>query len=138
MSHQKKLVGAESRLGIFNAITVQLGTLVEDSPNNRHQMIASNMHSSSLLGWKEVGPHVDQRCRSIDSLQFFFDLTHLLKTTLLRQFQIDNHAIEFLAYTFINFSVVVHIDNHAHEFSTAGNIFTKLAYVVCSLYRDHV
>jgi hypothetical protein len=71
MSHLKKLVGAKSRLGIFNAITVQLGTLVEDSPNNRHQMIASNMHSSLLLWWKEVGPHVDQRCRSIDSLQFF-------------------------------------------------------------------
>jgi hypothetical protein len=85
MSHLKKLVGAESRLGIFNAITIQLGTLVEDSPNNRHQMITSNIYSSSLLRWKEVGPHVDQRCPSIDNLQyFFFDLTHLLKTSLLR------------------------------------------------------
>jgi hypothetical protein len=49
MNHLKKLVGAKSHLGIFNAITIQLGTLVEDSPNNRHQMTASNIHSSSLL-----------------------------------------------------------------------------------------
>jgi hypothetical protein len=44
-------------------------TLVEDSPNDRHQTIAPSIHMSMLILAQKVGPHVDPVNSSMDSLQ---------------------------------------------------------------------
>jgi hypothetical protein len=61
---------------------MQLVTLAEDSPYDRHQTIAANTHRSLLLWWKKGRPHVNRRSRSMDNLQ------EMLNTTSFQQFQI--------------------------------------------------
>jgi hypothetical protein len=69
ISQLKKLQVLIHQLCISNALSVQPFTLVEDRPNDRHQTIAANIHSSPLLWWKEVRPHVNRRSHSVDNLQ---------------------------------------------------------------------
>jgi hypothetical protein len=44
-------------------------TLVEDSPNDRHQPSTSNIHKISLILGQEKGPHVDPISSSVHNLQ---------------------------------------------------------------------
>jgi hypothetical protein len=52
ISHLKRLHGALFLLNITKSLSVQPATLAEDSPNDRHQTIASNIYSSPLLRWE--------------------------------------------------------------------------------------
>jgi hypothetical protein len=56
-------------LRILYSISMPLATLVEDSPNNRHQPSASNIHKLPLILWKEIGPHMDPMSSSVHNLQ---------------------------------------------------------------------
>jgi hypothetical protein len=58
------------RLCISNALSVPPSTLAEDSPYNRHQTVAANIHRLFPLLWsKEVRPHVNRKSCSMDNLQ---------------------------------------------------------------------
>jgi hypothetical protein len=85
ISQQKKLQVLKDEQGICNVISVQLATIAEYSPNNRHQTIASSIHGSPLLQRKELGPHVYRRSRSVDNLQknwFGIPVKHNIITTI--------------------------------------------------------
>jgi hypothetical protein len=44
-------------------------TLVEDSPNDRHQPSTSSIHKLPLILWKEIGTHMDPMSSSVHNLQ---------------------------------------------------------------------
>jgi hypothetical protein len=44
-------------------------TLVEDSPNDRHQPTASSIHKLPMIISKEIGPHMDPMSSSVHNLQ---------------------------------------------------------------------
>jgi hypothetical protein len=69
ISQRKKEQAKKCLWGILNASRVQPAILVEYSPNNRHHMIASNIHRSSLLHRKKVRLKMDQRSCPVNNLQ---------------------------------------------------------------------
>jgi hypothetical protein len=56
-------------LRILHSISMPPSTLVEDSPNDRHQPSASSIHKLPLILCKEKRPHVDPMSSSVHNLQ---------------------------------------------------------------------
>jgi hypothetical protein len=56
-------------LSILYPINMPPATLVEDSPNDRHQPSATSIHKSLLILGEEIGPHMDPIRGSVHNLQ---------------------------------------------------------------------